>query len=87
MVITTTLQPVASFSFRAASTAFLSSGLMIVAMDARFRVPSGLTATLPEVSGTCFTQTIAFIVQFSSYSYLPRMLPEITTRWISLVPS
>ena len=87
MVITTTLQPVASFSFRAASTAFLSSGLMMVAMDARFRVPSGLTATLPEVSGTCFTQTIAFIVQFASYSYLPGVLPEITTRWISLVPS
>src|SRR5699024_7213520 len=31
------------------------------AIEARFRVPSGLTATLPEVSGTCFTQTIAFM--------------------------
>ena len=57
MVTTVTLQPVASFSFRAASTAFMSSGLVMVCMEARFRVPSGLTATLPEVSGTCLTQT------------------------------
>ena len=57
MVTTVTLQPVASLIFRAASTAFMSSGLMMVCIEARFRVPSGLTATLPEVSGTCLTQT------------------------------
>ena len=85
MVMTVTLQPVASFSFRAASTAFISSGLMMVCMDARFRVPSGLTATLPEVSGTCLTQTMIFIIVFSS-SYRP-MLAEITMRWTSEVPS
>ena len=45
----------------AASTAFRSSGLMMVCMDARSRVPSGLTATLPEVSGTCLTVTRIFI--------------------------
>ena len=85
MVTTTTLQPVASFSFRAASTAFMSSGLVMVCMDARFRVPSGFTATLPEVSGTCLTQTMIFIIRSSS-SYRP-ILPEMTTRWISEVPS
>ena len=85
MVTTMTLQPVASFSFRAASTAFMSSGLVMVCMEARFRVPSGFTATLPEVSGTCLTQTMIFIIRSSS-SYRP-ILPEMTTRWISLVPS
>ena len=85
MVTTTTLQPVASLSFRAASTAFMSSGLVMVCMDARFRVPSGFTATLPEVSGTCLTQTMIFIIRSSS-SYRP-ILPEMTTRWISEVPS
>ena len=86
MVITTTLQPVASFRRRAASTAFLSSGLMMVAMDARFRVPSGLTATLPEVSGTCFTHTIAFMSISSVPYFTPRWL-EMTMRCTSLVPS
>ena len=33
---------------QSASTAFISSGLMMVCMDARSRVPSGFTATLPE---------------------------------------
>ena len=66
------LQPVASFSFRAASRAFRSSGLVMVAMDARSRVPSGLTDTLPEVSGTCFTQTIAFIVTLASLTSAAR---------------
>src|SRR5699024_756556 len=66
MVTTTTSQPVASFSLRAASRAFRSSGLVMVAIEARSRVPSGLTATLPEVSGTCLTQTIAFIVTLPS---------------------
>src|SRR5574344_1599288 len=62
MVTTVTRQPVSSFSCRAASTAFMSSGLMMVCMDARSSVPSGFTATFPEVSGTCFTQTIIFIL-------------------------
>ena len=61
MVTTTTLQPVASLIFRAASRAFISSGLVMVCMDARFRVPSGFTATLPEVSGTCLMETMIFI--------------------------
>ena len=30
-------------------------------MDARSRVPSGFTATTPDVSGTCLTQTRIFI--------------------------
>ena len=85
MVTTTTLQPVASFIFRAASRAFISSGLVMVCMDARFSVPSGLTATLPEVSGTCLTQTMIFI--FVSSSYYRPMLAEITMRWTSEVPS
>ena len=85
MVTTMTLQPVSSFSFRAASTAFMSSGFVMVCMEARFKVPSGLTATLPEVSGTCFTQTMIFIV-VSSSSYRP-MLAEMTMRWTSDVPS
>ena len=85
MVTTMTLQPVASFSFRAASTAFISSGLVMVCMDARFSVPSGFTATLPEVSGTCFTQTMIFMT-FSS-SYHRPMLAEMTMRWTSEVPS
>ena len=34
--------------------------------DARSRVPSGFTATLPEVSGTCFTVTITFILPYTS---------------------
>src|SRR5699024_2059418 len=66
MVTTTTSQPVASLSCRAASTALRSSGLVMVAMAARSIVPSGLTATLPWVSGTCLTQTIAFIVRLAS---------------------
>ena len=45
---------------------------MMVAMDARSRVPSGLTDTLPEVSGTCFTQTIAFIVTLASLTSAAR---------------
>ena len=51
METTTTSAPVCSFRTRAASTAFRSSGLVIAAMEARFRVPSGFTATLPEVIG------------------------------------
>ena len=85
MVTTTTLQPVASLIFRAASRAFISSGLVMVCMDARFRVPSGFTATLPEVSGTCLTQTMIFMF-VSSSSYRP-MLAEMTMRWTSEVPS
>ncbi len=54
MVTRMTLRPRASFSFSAASTAFLSSGFVMTGMEARFRVPSSFTATLPEVSGTCF---------------------------------
>jgi hypothetical protein len=29
-------------------------------------VPSGFTATLPEVSGTCLTVTMIFILPFTS---------------------
>ena len=36
-------------------------------LDARSRVPSGFTATLPEVSGTCLTVTRIFIFPFTSY--------------------
>src|SRR5699024_7415412 len=63
---TTTSQPVAAVSWRAASRACRSSRLVMVAIEARSRDPSGLTATLPEVSGTCLTQTIAFIVTLPS---------------------
>jgi len=87
MVTTVTLQPVASLIFRAASRAFISSGLVMVCMEARFRVPSGLTATLPEVSGTCLIETMIFILTFTSYPYFtPRWL-EMTIRWTSEVPS
>ena len=61
MDTTITSQPVSSFNCRAASTAARSSWFVIVAMAARSIVPSSLTATTPDVSGTCFTQTIAFI--------------------------
>ena len=50
-----------SFCLSADVTAFRSSGLVMVAMAERSMVPSALTATLPCVSGTCLTQTIAFI--------------------------
>ena len=64
METTMTSAPVSSFNCRAASTAFRSSGLVMVAIEARFRVPSSLTATLPEVSGTCLTQTMIFMSIF-----------------------
>jgi hypothetical protein len=66
MVTTITLQPVASFIFRAASRAFMSSGLVMVCIEARFSVPSGFTATLPEVSGTCLIETMIFILPYTS---------------------
>ena len=84
MVTTITLQPVASFIFRAASRAFMSSGLVMVCIEARFSVPSGFTATLPEVSGTCLTQTMIFILVSSSYRPI---FAEMTMRWTSEVPS
>ena len=74
-----------SLIWRAASRAFISSGLEMVAMAARSMVPSALTATTPEVSGTCLTQTMIFMV-----FYLPayfKMAPEMTILWTSLVPS
>ena len=46
MVITTTLQPVASFSFRAASTAFLSSGLMMVCHGCAVQGAIGINSNL-----------------------------------------
>ena len=49
-------------------------------------VPSAFTATLPEVSGTCLTQTIAFMKYPSVPYFTPRWL-EMTIRWTSLVPS
>lgn len=53
MEITTTLASGCwSLRVRAASTAFRSSGLVMAAMLERSMVPSALTATLPEVSGT-----------------------------------
>ncbi|CUQ44327.1 Uncharacterised protein [Flavonifractor plautii] len=61
METTTTLQPVASLMRSAASTAARSSWLVMVAMAARSMVPSSFTATTPEVSGTCLTQTMHFI--------------------------
>ena len=65
----------------------MSSGLVMVCMDARFRVPSGFTATLPEVSGTCLMETMIFILTFTSLSHFtPRRL-EMTIRWTSEVPS
>jgi hypothetical protein len=30
-------------------------------------VPSGFTATLPEVSGTCLMETMIFMLTFTSY--------------------
>ena len=53
-------------------------------MAARSMVPSALTATTPEVSGTCLTQTMIFMV------FLPPHLmiaPEMTMRCTSEVPS
>ena len=73
-----------SLIWRAASRAFISSGLEMVAMAARSMVPSALTATTPEVSGTCLTQTMIFMV------FLPPHLmiaPEMTMRCTSEVPS
>ena len=67
MVKAMTLQPSSSFRDRAASTAFRSSGLMMVCMDARSSVLSGFTATLPEVSGTCLTVTKIFILPLPPY--------------------
>ena len=46
-------------------------------------VPSAWTATLPEVLGTCFTQTMKFIL---SPPYFSR-LPEITICCTWLIPS
>ena len=86
METTTTSAPVCSFRTRAASTAFRSSGLVMVAMEARFRVPSGFTATLPEVSGTCLTQTMIFI-SICLLSYFTPRAREMTMRWTSEVPS
>ena len=87
MVMTTTLQPVASFSWRAASRAFISSGFVMVAIEARSMVPSSFTATTPDVSGTCLTHTMHFIFVFPSVPYFTPMAPEMTIRWTSLVPS
>ena len=87
MVNATTLQPSSSFRARAASTAFRSSGLMMVCMDARSRVPSGLTATLPEVSGTCLHSYENFHFPFTSYLTSRPDWLAMTMRWTSLVPS
>ena len=76
----------ASLIWRAASRAFISSGLEMVAMAARSMVPSAFTATLPEVSGTCLTQTMIFILLTPPSYFTPRA-PEMTMRWTSLVPS
>ena len=73
METTTTSQPVLSFRVRAASMALRSSGLVMVSMEARSMVPSSFTATLPEVSGTCFTHTIHFITAYSSYQLTLRL--------------
>ena len=62
MVKATTWQPYSSFKVSAASTAFRSSGFIIVFMEPRSKVPSGFTETLPDVSGTCFTVTNIFII-------------------------
>ena len=86
MVTTMTLQPVASFIFRAASRAFMSSGFVMVCMEARFSVPSGFTATLPEVSGTCLMETMIFMTVYLLSYFTPRRL-EMTMRWTSDVPS
>ena len=59
---------------------------VMAAMEARFRVPSGFTATLPEVSGTCLTQTMIFI-SICLLSYFTPMAREMTMRWTSEVPS
>ena len=61
-------------------------GLGMVAMEPRFRVPSGFTATLPEVSGTCLTQTMIFI-SICLLSYFTPRAREMTMRWTSEVPS
>ena len=67
MEMTTTLvSGFLSLIWRAASRAFISSGLEMVAIAARSMVPSAFTATLPEVSGTCLTQTMIFIMRSSS---------------------
>ena len=88
MVMTTTLiSGFWSFRARAPSRAFISSGLEMVAMAARSMVPSALTATLPEVSGTCFTQTMIFIMLSTSFDYFTPRPPEMTIRWTSEVPS
>ena len=79
----TTSHPVASFNLKAASKAAKSSGFVMVAIDARSNCPFSLTATFPEVSGTCLTQTIAFILCPSYFN----KAPEITIICTSLVPS
>ncbi len=86
MVTTTTLQPVASLIFRAASRAFISSGLVMVCMDARFRVPSGIHRHLTGGVGNLLDRNNDFHVNLYLLSYFtPRRL-EMTIRWTSMYP-
>ncbi len=71
MVSAVTVPPRASRIRSAASTAFMSNGLMIAGTPSRIMVLVTGSHLACPVSGTCFTQTTIFIVPPSAGRRIP----------------